>query len=311
MEAMVFGAGFGTRLRPLTEVLPKPLVPVGNRPLVAYAIDHLGGAGVNRFVVNAHHLSAEMERAAEALTPQGATLEVVVERKILGTGGGLKNGWRGRLTAQEVLVQNGDILFAPDLARLTATHRSTGAIATMVLRSDPRAEAFGPIDVDMAQRRVTGILGAADRSRGVAETFMFTGVHLFDARAFDDLPEDGCIIRHSYRRWLERGEFVAAVIDESPWLDLGTPQSYLEANISLATGARAQLGVSRDPVRGIVHGSAVLGAGAHVTGSVIGQGAAVGDSIRVDRSVVWPNTVVTADLVQAIAWPGGVMQVAR
>jgi mannose-1-phosphate guanylyltransferase len=299
MRAFVLAAGKGTRLLPLTLEKPKPAVPVGNRPLASFTIEHLRSAGASRVVMNAHHHADVLERD---LDRAGVRVDAIVrEEVLLGTGGGLRNAWPLLDPGHEpVIVMNADILFAPDLARALAVHRATDAIATMVVRPDPRAHEFGPVEValDRALDRAGRVkrllrLPATDEP---LDTFMFTGVHVISPRALADLPAQGCIVQQSYRKWVDRGEHVAAVVEESRWRDLGTLEAYLEANVAAASGALA--GVRSDS-RGIVDDSASVG-GAELDRCVIGAGAAVRPGVRLSRVVVWEGATVTGSLVDAV-----------
>jgi mannose-1-phosphate guanylyltransferase len=133
MRAMLVTAGFGTRLLPLTELLPKPAVPVCNRPIAWYALDHLRRSGVREFVANTHHLPNELERELGAVTPGDVQLRFVHEPEILGTGGGVRNAWRP-IDGETFLVMNGKYVFAPDIAGALRVHRDSGALATMILK---------------------------------------------------------------------------------------------------------------------------------------------------------------------------------
>ena len=136
MHALLLCAGLGTRLRPLTDERPKPLVPVLHRPLAAYALDHLAAAGVRHVVANAHHLAAQLE---PALAPHGAShamdLRVLVEPTLLGTGGAIRNALPH--LGEDFVVFNGDVLSRPDLGAAWERHRALGAKVTMVMNSTP------------------------------------------------------------------------------------------------------------------------------------------------------------------------------
>jgi mannose-1-phosphate guanylyltransferase len=302
MRAFVLAAGKGTRLLPLTLEKPKPAVPVGNRPLASFTIDHLRAAGATRVVMNAHHHPDVLERDLERA---GVPLDAIVrERVLLGTGGGLRNAWPLLDPGDEpVVVMNADILFAPDLSRALAVHRAAGAIATMVVRPDPRAVVFGPVDVALDPDRRAGRVKRLLRSPATDEpldTFMFTGVHVISPRAFADLPEQGCIVQSCYRRWVDRGERVAAMVEESPWRDLGTLEQYLEANVAAASAAR-------DP-RGVVARCATV-EGALLDRCVVGAGAVVRPGARLSRVVVWEGATVAESLSGAVVTASQVVPV--
>ncbi|CAG0983248.1 partial N-acetylmuramate alpha-1-phosphate uridylyltransferase, partial [Anaerolineae bacterium] len=162
MIGMVLGAGLGTRLRPLTDRLPKPVVPLFDRPLAAYALERLFAAGVRDAVMNTHHRAGEVVRALEAHVPEGMRPRFGHEPELLGTGGGIRNALS--ILRNDVggggpmLVINGDVLFWPDLESALALHAQLGAVATMVLREDPRAKELGAIEVD-GGGRVRRLLG--------------------------------------------------------------------------------------------------------------------------------------------------------
>jgi NDP-sugar pyrophosphorylase family protein len=127
---------------------------------------------------------------------------------------------------------------------------------------------------------------------------MFTGTHVISARAFDDLPENGCIVRHSYRRWIDRGEIVSAVVDEGPWRDVGTLPAYLDANMALAG-----VGLLADPTAQIESSS--------LAGVVVGRGARVAPGISLRRVVVWDGAAVSASLENAVVTPTSIVPVER
>jgi mannose-1-phosphate guanylyltransferase len=301
LSAMVFAAGFGTRLRPLTEALPKPAVPVANRPLAIFTLEHLMRSGVTDVVLNTHHLARELRAALEPQMPEGLTARFAHEPQILGTGGGLRSAWKPE-AGEAFIVANGDILFAPDLARALSLHRATGAIATMVLRGVADPDRFGSVEIEPfpgsaqageapAAGRVRRLLGQPADREGPWHKRMFTGVHVFDARAWQDLPEEGCIIRHSYRRWIDRGETVAAVVDDSPWFDLGTPRAYLEANLALAAPEARSV---------VKHPTADVHPAADVESCVLGEGAAITGPAVLREVVAWPAARITASDARAI-----------
>jgi len=225
MRAMVFAAGEGTRLLPLTSERPKPGVPVANRPLASLALAHLARSGARQVVLNAHHLGQRLPALLAEFVPAELRVTYVQEARLLGTGGGLRHAagalLEGAAADEVVVVMNGDVVFAPDLARAIAHHRATDAIATMIVRATPGSDGHGAVEID-ARR---GLVGRLHRLPAAAPAGLvpvtFTGVHVLSQRAFADLPEEGCIARAAYRRWLDGGLRVGAVLDESPWRDLG------------------------------------------------------------------------------------------
>jgi mannose-1-phosphate guanylyltransferase len=304
MRAMLLAAGLGTRLRPLTDVLPKPAVPVYGRPLAHFAIDRLLAAGVTSLAANAHHLPHEVERVVRARMPDAL---VSIETELLGTGGGVRRALtllaerdaRPIDREETFIVSNADVLFAVDLTAALAAHRASRAYATMVLRRDARADSLGPIHID-ANQRVRRILRVPE-SDAPLEAMMFTGISILSGAAVLDLPEHGCFVRQGYRRWLDRGETITAHVDAAPFRDLGTPRDYLAAHLDLLSGAV--------PWPGIVSVDSAVDATARVEGSVhhafVGARAHVLRGVRIERAVVWADTVVRESASDVILFPSG------
>ncbi len=295
---MLLCAGLGTRLRPLTDERPKPLVPVAGRPLASFALDALSRHGVRHVVANAHHLAALVEPAlAPWAARRGVGFEVIREARILGTGGGIRNALP-RLGGGDFVVFNGDVLSSPDLTRVIAHHRATGALMTMVLRDDPRAERAGVIELT-ADGRVVRMLNEGPAWPEPTARCLFTGVYVLSSEVGPLLPEEGCVVRHTLRALLARGARVSGVIDPGAWYDLGTPGQYLDANLALLSGAIDLPGWTA-PEGGALVGAGVANEGAKVVASVIGDGARVTGRGRVERCVVWDGAAVEAPCANAI-----------
>jgi mannose-1-phosphate guanylyltransferase len=303
MRAMLVTAGFGTRLAPLTDLLPKPAVPIANRPVATFALDHLHRAGVRDFVLNTHHLPAELEAAVRGAAPSDARLSFAHEPVILGTGGGVRNAWQP-IDGETFIIMNGKLLFAPDIAAALRLHRDSQAIATMIVKAVRVGDPLGAVEID-ADGRVRRLLGQP-AAAGPLQPTLYTGVSLLEARAHRDLPERGCLIRDAYRHWIDRGERVMAYVDTASFRDVGMSLwHYWEANMALLTGLERWPGVEPD-ARGVVGLQAArVDASAQVQQTAIGSGARIGAGVRVERCVVWPNATVDADVQNAIVLPTG------
>jgi mannose-1-phosphate guanylyltransferase len=333
LVGMVLAAGLGTRLRPLTDRVPKPAVPVCGLPLVRFALARLAAAGARRAVVNTHHLAPAMERAArEAAAATGLALAVSHEPVIAGTGGALREAEAHLRGAGAVALWNGDVLFDLDLAPVVEGHVASGALATMVLAPMPEGATWASVEVDegMAVRRIAGLGPGGAGLRPLH----FTGVHVLSPALLDAVPATpfACDVnRHVYPPLLGGGRIRGAVAG-GYWNDLGTPERYLQANLDLLAGrvpgARAP---GADPLAGlaasvppgawmapgarVAEGAALeppvlLGPGARVEAgaavgpdAVVGAGARIGRGATVRRAVVWEGTEVRPGetVVDAIA----------
>ncbi len=207
--AFILAAGLGTRLRPLTDHTPKPLLPVRGRPILDYVLDHAHSHGHREIVVNAFWLAPQIEQWAAARPG----VRVIVEPVILGTGGGLKNA--RHLLAERFVVLNGDILCDVDLTALMALD----APAVMAVR--PREGTHTAVSVrDGRVHGIAGVVGEADGEHH------FTGVHALDRAVLDRVPDgEACIIRTAYKALVAEGR-VKALEHRGAWTDIGTHAEY-------------------------------------------------------------------------------------
>jgi len=290
---MVFCAGLGTRLRPLTSLLPKPACPILDRPLCWYDLALLAGAGVRDVVINTHLLPEQMAQAARSGAAKvGLSIEISHEPELLETGGGLKKA-EPLLGHETFFLLNGDIVFDVDLPTALAAHQRAGAVATMVVRRMPPGAPYRPVHVDAAGR-VVRIAGDAPPPLGTTP-WLFTGVHVLEPEIFGRLPTGPSGLHEAgYGPWLRAGAKILAHPDEGAWSDIGTPARYLEANLGLLGGA---FPAKRFAALGAFVASSsgtYVGENARVEGtardSVIGAGAVVPAGASVHRSVLWPGT---------------------
>ena len=335
MKAMVLCAGFGTRLRPLTDAVPKPLVPLCGVPLLRYNFALLKNAGVREIVINTHHLGRAMEEGAKAIARE-LQLDLAVsreEKQILGTGGGVRKA-QPMLGGGTFLLLNGDMIFDVDLEAAIEAHRKAGATATMVLAPYPRGATYGAVEVDGAMnvRRIAGRGVAADPG---LTRMHFTGVHVVEQELLERLPAEGesDINRVAYVRAIHDGARVLGFLQTGYWGDLGAPRSVLRAGLDVLSG-RVPLGRFRpdaDPFAGceersagvfihpsarvdasiaspaLIQAGATVSAGADVgAGVVIGAGARIDGGAHLRNAVVWAGTHVAAGerVVDQIAAPG-------
>ena len=299
VQAMLLAAGLGTRLQPLTDLRPKPIVPVANRPLAAFAMEHLARCGVRSVVANTHPRPEKVESVLKEACPPGLDLRFSRETTLLGTGGGLLKASVSFDDSQApVVVMNGDTLFGPDLRRAHAEHLARGAVATMILRRTPHPEHFGAIGIDDDGwvRSLLGVPGDAQ----IRDALMFTGVHIFGPEAFSAMPETGCVIRTAYRHWVDTGAPVLGIIDDSPWADLGTVPEYHRLNLELASGLFPWHGVETQD--GCIFAPAVEPS-ANIRQSVVGADVSIEDGVTLDRCIVWPGTRVTNSATNAVLTP--------
>lgn len=337
--AYVLAAGLGTRLRPLTQERPKPLVEVCGTPLIVFALRLLEAAGVRRVGINSHWLHPQIP---EALGGRFSSLELQYthEPGVLGTGGGLR-GLARVLPApagERVLVMNADALIDLDLAALVRV--PDDALATLVLKATPDVHKYGAIGTD-ADDRVVTFAGRIAPLGPVARERMFCGVHLVHPRAFDVLPpvelEDGAvpvargpesgINDEGYPVWLKQGALLRGFDTSGTFCDVGTPERLLEANLAVLAGVwssvclrpfdrfeeraagvyvspRARVSpTARLEAPVLIDDDAVVDADARVSFSVVGRGCRVGRGARIECAVLQSGAMVDGTLAHAVASP--------
>ncbi len=278
IQAFILGAGLGTRLRPLSDRLPKPLVPLFHRPLAAWTMDACMRAGIRRFAINTHHLPEAWNAFAAMPEYRGNDITFFHEPVLLETGGGLKNiaAWIG---GQPLLVHNGDIFSSLPLEKLIAAHRASGLPVTLALRSEG---ADKRVAVDASHTRVTDLRHELGKAHG---THVFTGIYCVNPDFLDLLPSGDVIsVIPAFLELVKVGKLGAIVLDEGRWLDLGDRESYLQAHRELALGPR-------------IHPLARVRAGAAVEDSVVGPEAVIAAGAVVRDSVIWPGARISSGAV--------------
>lgn len=240
MRAMLLAAGLGTRLRPLTDTMPKCLVRLHDRPMIDYPLLMLRRYGVREIVVNLHHFADQVEEYLGDGARFGVHIVCSREETLLDTGGGILRV-RGLLDQGAFVVVNGDVLIDLRLDRVLRFHRQRGAAATLVLRKDPAAEAYGAICTDARGNVCRFLHHEAPRApQGKLEQYMFTGVQVLEPTVFRYMDEDEVpfgITRRTYPRMLRAAERLSGFRFDGEWQDLGTPERLESADWRLRSGA--------------------------------------------------------------------------
>ena len=233
--AFVLGAGLGTRLRPVTEHQPKPLVPVCGKALITFAFDHLLDAGFDRFIVNTHHCAHRYAEHFPEANYCGADITFRHEPQLLETGGGIRSIADLIPDGTSLLIYNGDVLTDLPLDKLMAAHQASNAEITMALRSGG-----GPLHIafDPESGRVRDIRNMLQT--GAAEAYLFTGIYIVEPGFIARIPPDTKIsIVPILCDMLRAGEPVAGVVlDEGSWWDLGTLEQYATMQQRIQEGWR-------------------------------------------------------------------------
>jgi mannose-1-phosphate guanylyltransferase len=324
VDAIVLVGGKGTRLRPLTETMPKPMLPIAGVPYLTHLLSRIRAAGVRHVIMGTSYKAEVFRDYYGDGAELGLELEYVVEEIPLGTGGAIGNV-ASLLRADTAMIFNGDILTGCELTELLDTHRRTGADVTLHLTrvSDPRA--FGCVPTD-AEGRVTAFL---EKTPDPVTNQINAGSYVFSRSVIEQIPTGRpvSVERETFPDLLAAGALVVGHVDATYWRDLGKPADFVAGSADLVrgiapsaalpgpVGERLTLPGSTVAESASVTGGSVVGAGcevaenAVVAGSVLLDGARVGSGAVVRDSIVGRDAVIGKDCVlgEAVIGDGAVV----
>lgn len=290
MKGFIFAAGFGERLAPVTDSMPKALVPVINIPAICYPIMLLKEAGVDHVVCNLHYRYNDIIRYLQNNSFFGMNFSFSVEEEIMGTGGGLSL-CEAELRDDDFIVMNSDVIMDIDLNRLASRYKSSSSPATLVLYKTGRAKEIVPVGVQ--GDKIVDFKNFLNT--GVMSDYVYTGSAVLSPRIFDYLKNEFSSIVYTAYVDVIRNHTLSWYETEGLWIDIGTVESYLKANMIMiekidlfAERLERLLNIKIEAVSG----SAEISDSASVVNSVIGEGCAVRGKSEIVNSVLLPGAVV-------------------
>jgi mannose-1-phosphate guanylyltransferase len=324
MKAVVLVGGEGTRLRPLTETIPKPLVPLMDRRFLDKVLDHLVRHGVDEVVMSSPYLR---QTFIPFIASRGGEPKItwITEEAALGTGGAILNALDD-VGREAFLALNGDILTDLDVTAMVAFHRERGADATIALTRVDDARPFGLVPTEDDGRVVEFREKPAERVAGNVNA----GTYVIEPTALSGWGADRAtsIEREIFPAMIEAGRRVFGYLSHGYWMDLGTPEKYLQAHFDIleqrvegerytapfvaesatvdirarlgrwvVIGAGATVGAEAEIEDSVVHPGAEVGVHARVVGSILGPGVRVGAGATVDACVIAEGADVPPGLV--------------
>ena len=305
---MILAAGFGTRLFPLTIDRTKPAIPFLGKPLVGYVAEYIAGFGINNIVVNLHHQPQSVIDALGDGERFGVNIEYTIGGpKIRGSEGALDGG-RQDLMDDAFLIVNGKIITDIDISGAIETHKSSGALATMVLKSNIKRERFTVVETK--DGLVTGFGGFAqpltegeirDTEHEISSPLMFTGIHILEPRVFDYIPRGvfSDIVSDIYRPALAKGDRVAAHFAEGDWYELSTIPRYLDISLAMLketnvfSGADCTLSSDALVRDSVIWDRVNIGSGADLYRTIIADGVTIPSGEKFENAAI-----VRADMVR-------------
>ncbi len=284
MRAMILAAGLGTRLRPLSLEIPKPVIPVLGRPLATHILSFLHEQGATSFLLNLHHGPDTVRGKIAGWAAGRFPVEFTHEPVILGTGGGIGNA-REFLCGETFVTANSDAVAQFPLRDAIERHRAAGALSTLVLFPDP-AKRYTPVRV-REDGKVSGF--GEEAPTGAFEGF-YTGYLIAEPELLERIPRGrpSCIVRDTLVPLVAKGAPIFAYASSGRFLDFGTPGDYLRGTLALLAERAGGEGN-----RSFVHQRTSIGYGATIgPDAIVEEGASVGTGAIVRRAILWPGAVV-------------------
>ena len=290
-QAFVLGAGLGTRLRPLTDDLPKPLVPIFQKRLITFAFDHLIDIGIKKFFVNTHHRPERFAEIFARSTYRERRIDFRHEPVLLETAGGIAN-IADSLGNEPFLVYNGDILTDLPIAPLIAEHFRAGNIVTLALRSGA-----GPKHIAFQSRSGRIIDIRNQLGTGAPEEFVFTGIYVVDPKFLRWLePGVKRSVIPAFLELIRRGKKLGGVvIDDGHWWDVGNREAYLQLHRDLRALPFPSYPLDDPEWRLSIHQTAMVDPTAQVRGcAVVGPNCRVGAQALLEDTILWPGAQIAS-----------------
>ncbi|TYQ12789.1 UNVERIFIED_CONTAM: mannose-1-phosphate guanylyltransferase [Acetivibrio alkalicellulosi] len=303
MKALFLAGGMGTRLKPITNELPKPMVPIMNKPLLERNIERLKRYGINEFVLSTCYKPHKIEKYFGSGEKLGVKVSYISENIPLGTAGAIKNAQN--FFKDTFVVFNADILSDIDISDMIDFHRRKGALVTIAVTEVDNPSAYGVIECNKK-----GYITAFKEKPKPHETnsnLINAGIYIFEPEMFDEIPSGRTVSieRETYPQILDKGMKIAVYNKCSYWMDLGTPEKYLKAHKDILKGDLNMLKHNFNENPQYISSRAKIHETAKIIGSVyigdnveIGAFAVVGpDSVLCDNSYVGTGSKVIGSLV--------------
>ena len=297
-QAFVLGAGLGTRLRPLTDDLPKPLVPIFQKPLITFAFDHLIDIGIDKLFVNTHRLPEKFAEVFPENRYADLAIHFVNEPVLLETGGGIKN-IEAELGNEPFITYSGDVLTDIRLRPLIDEHFKRGNDVTLALRHTGLGSAIA-----FRENRVVDI----SNRYGIAGEYDFANIAVWNPSVFQRIaPGQKISFIPVLGDWIgQAGKIGGVVLEEGKWFNLGSRAEYFEVHRAILNGWRPHY-VNDARWASQVHSSATVDPTAQLRGcSVVGRDCEVGADAILEDTILWPGSQIASrsELIRCIVRSG-------
>jgi mannose-1-phosphate guanylyltransferase len=298
--AILLVGGFGTRLMPLTKNTPKPMLTVAGIPVTEHQLNMAKAAGITKIVLATSYLS-------ELFTPYfgdgsrwGMQIQYAVEETPLGTGGAIRNAAKLINSSESIVILNGDVLSSHNLSEQIRQHEANNADVTLHLTQVEDARAYGCVPTD-SNGRVTAFLEKMDKP---VTNQINAGCYVFNPRVLDSIPLDTVVSveRETFPLLVKNGAAVYGYVENSYWVDIGTPQALMNASCEIVKRHSDFLimpGSNVDPSAQLTGGSSIapgvdVAAGVHIQSSIVESDCSIGVAAQISNSFISRGTKVAA-----------------
>jgi mannose-1-phosphate guanylyltransferase len=312
-SAILLVGGMGTRLHPLTLKTPKPMLQVAGVPFTEHQIRKAADAGITEIILATSYKSELFEPYFGDGKRFGIKIKYAVEKSALGTGGGIRNTANLLADCDQVVIFNGDVLSGHDLAAQLAFHKKNQADITLYLTQVEDARAYGCVEL-LENKQIKSFL---EKMENPISNLINAGCYIFNRQIIDQIPQNKVVSveRDTFPNLLANNAKVFGYLDNSYWLDIGTPAALVKASADLITGAITSSATPNHTGDNLISPSAQIGSGCvinngsviesevvvesncQITGSIIGSGAKIGGNCKIIDSIIAPGAQIEAGMV--------------
>jgi len=312
-SAILLVGGMGTRLHPLTLKTPKPMLQVAGVPFTEHQIRKAADAGITEIILATSYKSELFEPYFGDGERFGIKIKYAVEKSALGTGGGIRNAANLLADCEQVVIFNGDVLSGHDLKAQLEFHKKHQADITLYLSQVEDARAYGCVEL-LENKQIKSFL---EKMENPISNLINAGCYIFNRQIIDQIPQNKVVSveRDTFPNLLANNAKVFGYLDNSYWLDIGTPAALVKASADLITGAITSSATPNHTGDNLISPSAQIGSGCvinngsviesevvvesncQITGSIIGSGAKIGGNCKIIDSIIAPGAQIEAGMV--------------
>ncbi len=311
--AILLVGGMGSRLMPLTKSTPKPMLSVAGVPFTEHQIRKAADAGISEIVLATSYKSELFEPYFGDGDKFGIKIKYAVEKTALGTGGGIKNASYLLDNCDEIVIFNGDVLSGHSLENQLDFHRKNKAEVTLYLTEVKDARAYGCVELS-ADKQVESF---NEKMENPKSNLINAGCYVFNPKIIEQIAADKVVSieRDTFPALLTSGVKVVGYVDNSYWLDIGTPAALVKASSDLILGKISSSATPSHSADCLIFDSATIGSGSNInngsvieskvivesncqiSGSIIGTGAKIGSNCQIVDSIIAPGAQIQAGMV--------------